>query len=218
MKVTTDACVFGAWCAQEIASEVHQQKKMLDIGTGTGLISLMIWQKCKLPIDAVEIDEQAAEQAIENVKLANAAPIQVHHSDILKFGASQYHYIVSNPPFYEDDLASPSPTRSVAHHDGGLHLNDLFRIIADKLVPDGSFFLLLPHKRVSEIDALLKTHSLFIQKKIALQHSARHPASRVLIKGTKKYAGITEMQLAIKEGEDYSATFTNLLKDYYLYL
>lgn len=218
MKVSTDACIFGAWCAEEIESENQEGKKLLDVGGGTGLLSLMISQKAPLNIDTVEIDAQAATQAKENVHAAKAPNITVHNSDILDFEPTHYNYIVSNPPFYEADLASPSTRRSVAHHGNSLCWNDLFRIVSDKLLSDGSFYLLLPYKRASEMEALLKTYSLFIEKKIAIRHSAQHAPSRLLIKGKKKYCSTTEDELTIMGGENYTSKFINLLKDYYLTL
>jgi tRNA1Val (adenine37-N6)-methyltransferase len=218
MKVTTDACMFGAWCASEIEDEKIAKDNLLDIGTGTGLLSLMIAQKNKLKIDAVEIDNTAAEQAIENISNASFTNIKVHHSDIISFQKTGYHYIISNPPFYEDELSSPSPARSAAHHGTALLWNELFNIISNKLLPNGKFFLLLPYKRNSTIDTLLQAHDLYLEKRITVGHSADHPPSRILIKGSKQKAPLIEEAWQIKDGEGYSKTFISLLKDYYLYL
>src|SRR5688572_25058776 len=122
MKVTTDACLFGAWCATEINQD---NKRLLDIGTGTGLLSLMIAQKNKLLIDAVEIEEQAAVQAVENVK---ASPwkesVHVIHKNIRDFNSEKkYNYIISNPPFYENELSGERMEKNIAHHDAGLKMS-----------------------------------------------------------------------------------------------
>src|SRR5689334_19640143 len=118
MKVTTDACLFGAWCAQEIQCLQPVPRHLLDIGTGTGLLCLLIEQKNELPIEAVEIDPDAAQQARENVA---ASPwkhkIQIHHADILSCHPEQeFDCIVSNPPFYENELASQQDQKNLAHH------------------------------------------------------------------------------------------------------
>ena len=99
MKVTTDACLFGAWCAEEISQTTSTQ--LLDIRTGTGLLSLMIAQKNSLKIDAIEIDEEAAQQASENMVLSPwKENSNVIHEDIGAFHTGKkYDCIVSNPPF-----------------------------------------------------------------------------------------------------------------------
>jgi len=118
MKVTTDSCVFGAWVAGDMAREERKITTALDIGSGTGLLSLMIAQKNDLDIDAVEIDKEASLQSQENIA---ASPwkdrIQVENEDARQFrGVSKYDCIVSNPPFYENELTSERKTKNIAHH------------------------------------------------------------------------------------------------------
>src|SRR6476646_8018597 len=143
MKVCTDACLFGAWCAAELKSQASDQETLLDIGAGTGLLSLLIRQKNKLQIDAVEIEAAAAAQALQNVQ-ASPWPNDIHviHNDILNMGVSKsYDYIISNPPFYENELQSPNEKRNTALHSRQLTLSDLFLFIAQWLKPKGTFFL-----------------------------------------------------------------------------
>src|SRR5687768_1369738 len=105
MKVTTDSCLFGSWCAEEIRKDNKPDDALLDIGTGTGLLSLIIAQKNDCLIDAVEIDTATAEQAKENL---NASPFKekifIYNQDILKFKNRLYDVIISNPPFYEKEI------------------------------------------------------------------------------------------------------------------
>lgn len=109
MKVTTDACLFGAWVANEIINGVGQSENLLDVGTGTGLLSLMIVEKNpKLFIDAIEIDQDACKQANEN-RLGSPwhKQINIIEADARNFSsARQYDSIISNPPFYENELNS----------------------------------------------------------------------------------------------------------------
>ena len=101
MKVTTDACLFGAWAATEIEKEKWKMKTCFDIGTGTGLLSLMMTQKNNILIDAIEIDEEAAEQAKENIAASSwAAQITVIRENVANcMPAKKYDCIISNPPF-----------------------------------------------------------------------------------------------------------------------
>src|SRR5258706_15748275 len=167
MKVTTDACLFGAWAASKARErELTVQKRILDIGAGTGLLSLMIAQQCDVQVDAIEIDKAAAEQASENV---NSSPwkekIRVMQGDIksiAKGPMSCYDIVVCNPPFYENELTSPSHEKNIAHHSKELSLPEVLQAIHDSLVREGQFFLLLPFKRMTEAELLLENFNLLI--------------------------------------------------------
>lgn len=220
MKVTTDACLFGGWCAEEINKSNLESCSLLDIGTGTGLLSLMIAQKNKCIIDAVEIDESAAQQAIEN---SEASPwkerISVHQKNILEHTDKQYSVIVCNPPFYEKELKSTNEKKNEAHHDSSLKLIELFSYLNSRLLGDGNFYLLLPYKRIKEAEKLLQKEGLLIEKKIIVATSPNHKPFRVMIKGGQRKTIKDEVHLYITNSEQqYSEEFVELLKDYYLYL
>lgn len=220
MKVTTDSCLFGSWCAEEIRKGNKSNNTLLDIGTGTGLLSLMIAQKNNCLIDAVEIDTATAEQAKENI---NASPfkekISVYNQDILKFEEQLYNSIISNPPFYEKEIESPNEKRNEAHHGTSLKFSDLVLYINQQLVPGGNFYLLLPFKRIKEMEKVLMEMGLYIEKKIVVAPSTLHPPFRVMIKGTNTTASFEENFLSItNEQGTYTKEFVKLLQDYYLYL
>lgn len=233
MKVTTDGCLFGAWIAKEPGvnsqepgegTENLQSKKILDIGTGTGLLSLMIAQQSKANIDAIEIDREAYEQAKENTAGSPwADSINVMHGDIRKFQTSQqYDIIISNPPFYENELKSNSGKKNKAHHDEALLLNDLLTIIKENLNPKGKFYLLLPYKRNIEIESIIAKNNLVITRKTLVKQSTQHNYFRILLSGThseNKREPLITNEIAIRDNEEkYTAEFIDLLKDYYLHL
>ncbi|HUC82458.1 MAG TPA: methyltransferase [Flavisolibacter sp.] len=221
MKVTTDGCLFGAWCAEEIKKGKKKIENALDVGTGTGLLSLMVAQKNEVEIDAVEIDAEAVGQAKENIA---ASPwkdqVSITNADVLLWkNTKQYDCILSNPPFYQNELRSDKAEKNTAHHDTGLTLDQLFVFIKNSLQPDGIFFLLLPAKREEEVEQLLNNQGLFINKKIVVRQTTQHQPFRLIIKGGKMKAATVVEEMAIK-GEDnqYTPEFIALLKDYYLYL
>lgn len=219
MKVTTDACLFGAWCAEEIKKSVFGNCSLLDIGTGTGLISLMIAQKNNCLSDAVEIDRSAAQQAVENIKASPwKGTIQVCQKNILEHTDKKYSVIVSNPPFYENELQSANKKKNEAHHDSGLKLTGLFSYLKKQLSTDGHFYLLLPYKRIAEAEKLLSRESLFIEKKVIVSTSLTNKPFRIMIKGKHQAAIKEETHFYIKDEQQYSNEFVQLLKDYYLYL
>ena len=219
MKVTTDACLFGAWIAKHLGNP-KPALKALDIGTGTGLLSLMIVQKHCFSVDAIEIEPEASEQARENIAASPyASNIQVHHSDIMQWVQSPYDIIFSNPPFYENELKSPLSNKNIAHHNDSLTLDVLLKVIEEKLKESGNFYLLLPYKREKESIALIASFHLFVHRKVLVYPSAQHMPIRILLKGGKQDLPMIEESLFIRERDgNYTETFTELLKDYYLYL
>ncbi len=223
MKVTTDACLFGAWAAADLQN--LQPARILDIGTGTGLLALMAAQACPAAqIDAVEIEAGAAQQALGNIHASPwAHHIRVQHTDILHaaFG-SKFDAIICNPPFYENELASPDAGRNMAHHAGGLLLAELMPLIAANLKDTGHAYLLLPAKRKAEIPGLLQSAGLAVDRWITVKQTEKHAAFRILIRcghiqGTKKAPDEQEIVIADADG-NYTADFSTLLKEYYLYL
>lgn len=225
MKVSTDACIFGAAVAESSADiglqDTSTIKNYLDIGTGTGLLSLMVAQKTTAIIDAVEIDKAACEQASENFK---ASPfkgrLSIYHTDILDFkSCKKYEVIFSNPPFYEGDLLSPDKQINAAKHDTALTLQQLLMVAASLLKSDGVFAVLLSYHRVNECIEKAIGHGLYLQEKILVRHSVKHAYFRGILFFVKQPVAAVTKELVIKNEEGiYTTGFTALLKDYYLHL
>jgi tRNA1Val (adenine37-N6)-methyltransferase len=221
MKVTTDACLFGAWTAEEVKRQMSDVRRVLDIGTGTGLLSLMMAQKANVSIDAIEIDPDAFVQAKENVSAsAWKDRVAIYRADAAQFKfSSKYDIIISNPPFYENELKSGDAKKNLAHHEG-LSMQQLLKLIRENLSPPGSFFLLLPYKRTEEVEKMIDTTGLSIVQKISVRQSLRHDFFRTMIHGTHKNdkEEITAEISIWDEQQQYTSEFIELLKDYYLYL
>ncbi|MFM8710080.1 MAG: tRNA1(Val) (adenine(37)-N6)-methyltransferase [Sphingomonadales bacterium] len=243
MKVSTDACLFGAWVSsfiqQQITTPISHADglcRMADVGTGTGLLSLMIHQKnpyCST--EALEIDPQAAEQARQNILKAGASEqLKVIRADATTFlPASPYHIIVSNPPFYQDDLKANAPKRNWAFHDDTLTLAQLLSFITRHLHSHGYFFLLLPTRREPAATEMMHLAALSIVEKISVKSTPEHPPHRLLLAGRRKESSSHPRELRangisepthVKEicmtnpNGSYSSRFTELMKDYYLTL
>ena len=226
MKVTTDACLFGAWVAEEVKSQESRvgSQQSLDIGTGTGLLSLMLAQKNQdALITGVEIDEDAEKQAKENI---NTSPwkdrINVLEGDVKDHNfPEKFDLIISNPPFYENEIRSATDSKNVAHHSQSLTLKELLTIIKENLSLTGSFFLLLPYKRNDEIKKLFNDHQVHISKMILVRQSVKHDYFRIFIKGSlsaeEKETEFDELSIW-DDKQQYTNEFVMLLKDYYLHL
>lgn len=218
MKVCTDACLFGALAADRNRHAAN----CLDIGTGTGLLSLMIAQKNNdVKIDAVEIHAAAAEQAFENITASPwAKNIHVHHTDILNFNSGKiYEHIIANPPFFEDDLQSPDAAKNNAKHDTSLNLAQLLDLVAYNLNKDGVFSVLLPYHRVDHfIEEAIKA-GLYLNSQVLVKQTVNHDFFRGILFFTKKEIIPQLSELIIKDStHNYTPEFTAALKDYYLFL
>lgn len=225
MKVTTDACLFGAWVAEEINNEKLIINNCLDIGTGTGLLALMLAQKNQQAlITGIEIEKDAAIQAKEN---SNDSPWK-DRIDVIEGDVKDYRFpekldlIISNPPFYENEIRSVADSKNIAHHSQRLTLKELLVTIKDNLTTAGSFFLLLPYKRNEEIKNLFRDQQLHIDEMLFVRQSVHHDYFRIMIKGSlsREENGETEFnEMSIwNEEQQYTDEFVRLLKDYYLYL
>jgi tRNA1Val (adenine37-N6)-methyltransferase len=231
MKVTTDACLLGAWASDHLQQhftvnpvEPARAPRLADVGTGTGLLAMMIHQKNpSFYIDGLEIDPQAAQQALHNVEQAGfQQQIQIHTVDVTSFDpAEPYDIIISNPPFYQDDLKAMEQKRNWAFHDDTLTLAALFRFISAHLSATGKFFLLLPCRREQEVQALLHSHDLCLVEKTAVKTAPHSLAHRLLLAGKRGKASTYPLEKEICIGGEtgsYSNRFRELLTDYYLTL
>lgn len=222
MKVCTDSCLFGAWIADWLQKNEPYTQSILDVGTGTSLLSLMIAQKLpSATIDAVEIESLCFEQAAINISQSPwKERIQLYHCDINAFApAKQYDFIISNPPFYESDLASADVAKKIAHHNAGLTLQALLAVVKIHLKENGYFAVLLPYHRSSWFESIAVEEDFFVIRKVHVKQSIQHPFFRTFLLLSKERATNYEEEIAIKDSDKaYTPAFVSLLKDYYLYL
>lgn len=218
MKVCTDACLFGSI----IASDEGQYKSVIDIGSGTGLLSLMYAQKNPASIiQAVEIDPAAAEQALENFKASKWKDrIDIINEDVSRIVfAEKYDLVISNPPFYEDDLQSDNPHKNAAKHNTTLDLKRLLIIGSEILNENGKLAVLIPGHRIDFFENEAVSNGFHLCRKLLIRQSPAHAVFRGILffKKEKSDPLVTEMSIRRTDGH-YTAEFVSLLKDYYLYL
>ena len=227
MKVTTDACLFGGWVAENARYLNVSSKPLhaLDIGTGTGLLSLFIAQKVNASIDAIEIDSAAVSQAAGNFAASNwSERLRVIAGDAITYAFErEYDLIFSNPPFYENDLRSPDAAINYARHDTALTLTDLAAVVSRLLKQEGHFAVLLPYHRHSQFVQEAAREHLLPVKYLFVKPTPKHQYTRVmqLYKKTSHQSGeeLVSGELIIKEvHHSYSPAFISYLEDYYLSL
>jgi tRNA1Val (adenine37-N6)-methyltransferase len=222
MKVCTDSCLFGATVVQFIQEQKFEVKKVLDIGTGTGLLSLMLAQKFPIKIDAIEIDEAAYYQAKQNVAdVTFQNQIQVLHQDILNFNEeNKYDFIITNPPFFENQLKASQVGRNVAMHATSLSYIQLIQSIKKHLSANGIAAILLPYNAADYFEKLLEAKKLFLLQSISISHNPTKAYFRkIYFVSNIEVEKILTNGISIQDTTgNYTKAFTTLLKDYYLNL
>ena len=221
MKVCTDACLLGAWVANKIENKDIVPQNILDIGCGTGLLSLMLAQKTNAIIDAVEIDENAFVQTTENTAISKwKNQINVFNEDIVRYtSAKKYDVIICNPPFFNNQLKSNNDDRNIAMHATQLSFVALAKAVKNNLSENGKAALLLPHNIVNEFMAIMENEQLYLNEQLNISHSTVHPFFRSVLLFRFIKQKQTQNTISIKDSNnEYSAEFKILLKDYYLYL
>lgn len=219
MRVCTDACIQGAYTASQLAGRPYA--RMLDIGAGTGLLSLMLAQQHDASIDALELDDNAYTQADENFKASPwANRLHVLHQDARNFHAPlPYDVIITNPPFYEQALKSGHAARDAAMHATTLSFEALTEAIDRNLSGSGICSVLLPYSEFEKFRTLAAKKGLALKKRLDVQQSPRHGFFRTVGLFTREAAATIHDSLLIYDGDNkYTPAFTALLKDYYLYL
>ena len=222
MKVCTDACLFGAWTANCIINNELPCSNILDIGAGTGLLSLILAQQLNNSnIQAVEIDTAAARQAGENFADSPwSERLRIFNTSIQSFSsAQQYDFIIINPPFFQNDLASPNTQRNVALHSHQLSLEELIAAIQVHLSAHGHFAVLLPYHRTQLFETLALSAGFYLHEKTLVRQTPAHTFFRSMLLVGRAQKEVKQTTIVIKDGSgNYTEAFISLLKDYYLYL
>ncbi len=218
MKVCTDACILGAWFALKKPSA----SSILDIGSGTGLLMLMLAQKINTTIHGVEIDLSSFKQLQENTQQSKwSNRLQVFEGDARFFlFTTIYDFIICNPPFFENDLVSLKEEDQVAKHSKQLTLEELIIVIEKNLSENGSFGILLPYHRVTYFNELAASKKFYPTEIVLVKQTPKHNYFRAIITYSRNSSIIIkETELTIKQEDGiYSNSFIDLLKDYYLKL
>jgi tRNA1Val (adenine37-N6)-methyltransferase len=169
----------------------------------------------------VEIDAMAFEQAKQNIAASPwNATIMIHHTDIVNFfPGKKYDHIICNPPFFEADLLSADKKKNAAKHDTALTLTELLKTIDRLLSANGIFAVLLPFHRSEYFKAAAGNLNFYLAKEINVKQTARHNYFRAILIFSRTSTVVVPEEITIKEEDgNYTAAFTALLKDYYLYL
>ncbi len=216
MKVGTDGTLLGAW-----AHAPEGRCRILDIGTGTGLIALMMAQRYpQAEVFGVDIVAEACGQAEENV---NNSPfknrVHIVNSDIMDFRSKElFDAIVSNPPFFINSLICPDNNRTIARHSESLNYKDLFKHACRLLNNDGKCSLVVPVESMANIESEVALSGLFLSRKCAIKTTPKKNPKRVLLEFQRYPSDNIELSEEVLETSPNvrSEWYSNLTKDFYL--
>lgn len=218
MKVGTDGVLLGAWV------KLGKVRRVLDVGTGTGLVALMLSQRSEgfISIDAIDIDEDAVLQTLENVERASFRNVKAIHSSLQDYVEKcdvKYDMIVSNPPYFSSSLHSPDGQRTLARHTNSLPMVEFMNISARLLSSDGYLSLIFPYAEKDLLIDLAENAGLFVSRITNVYPMPHLNAKRVLLEFSKMKQDTEIADLIIeKERHIYTDDFTELVKDFYLKL
>lgn len=214
MKVGTDGILLGAW------ANIDGARRILDIGTGSGLVALMLAQRSSADVNimGLELDEAAAAQAADNVQ-ASPWPqkVAIQQGALQQYIAPEFDLIVSNPPYYSHGQDFADAARAQARHTGSLTLAELFHHSQRLLTANGSLMLVLPSQALDEALAQASAYDFYIAEQRAVITKQGKPAGRFLLHFSRvkcctvSYSLIINTELGV-----YSESYVSLVSPFYL--
>jgi len=214
MKVGTDAVLLGSWV------DTRGAKRILDIGTGTGVIAMMLAQKSSAGIDAIDIDLNACKQAKENaIECAWSDRISIHNVSFQEFSASarkKYDLIVSNPPYFSDAPKPHTVERIQSRHTDLLPFNDLAAGVKKIISPEGKFCVVMPCREGKNFMDIALRYGLFSNKILRVK-TVHDKEKRILLELSLQMKPIIEEEITIQNGErTFSKEYAELTREFFL--
>jgi tRNA1Val (adenine37-N6)-methyltransferase len=215
-KVGTDGVLLGAW-----VRVLSTDRFLLDVGTGSGLIALMLAQRSDSGshIDAVDVGEAEVQQAIDNVTRSPwPEKITLWNTSLQEFSSpGRYDLIVSNPPFFVNSLQPPEIRRSSARHAHSLPFDELLQNVVRLLAPGGRFGVILPYQEALDFTERALLHQLFPSRITSFRARKNKPVERILSEFCFEKKNVESSELVLyEEGSTWSESYKSLTRDFYL--
>lgn len=217
MKIGTDSVLLGAWTPID-----HNPSSILDIGAGTGVLSLMLAQRCEaMIIDALEIDDDAYEQCVENFENSPWSDrLFCYHASLEEFVAEiedTYDLIVCNPPFYANHYKTDDTQRDLARFQDAMPFDHLLESVSKLLSKNGRFSVIIPYQEEEKFTDLAETYGLYPNEFLRIKGTVTTKIVRSLMSFSFNQSAIKTNELIIETGRhQYTQEYVNLTKDFYL--
>ncbi len=218
MKVGTDGVLIGAW------AECNNAKRILDVGTGTGLIAIMLAQRnSNALIDAVEIDDKACSDAKLNISNCPWSKriklINTNFIDFCKVSSRNYDLIVSNPPFFVNSLKNKDSAKAIARHNHSLSFDELSKGVANIISLSGVFCVIIPYDNKIDFINQAKNNGLFVNKIMEILPTPSKKPKRIMLQFSLFEKNAEYDSLIVEEfgRHKYSQDYINLTKSFYLF-
>lgn len=212
-KVGTDSILLGSWI------KAKSPKSILDIGAGSGLLSLMLAQKYpQAKITCIEIDEKAARQCQENIDNSTFEnPFEVIRGDFLKHEfVEKFDLIISNPPYFDEGVKSIVKSRKTARHDDFLPFDEFIKKSLVLLEDEGAFYMILPAEKIEKLERVLNSEPYNLSKCCFVSSFENQTSKLVLIKVSAREKTSNETLIIYEEKNVYTQAFKEMTSEYYL--
>ncbi len=214
-KVGTDGVLLGAY------ADISDAKYILDIGTGTGLIALMLAQRSNAEIIAIEPDSDSFEQASRNIENSKwGKRIKIYNIDMQNYdsGTRRFDLIVTNPPFFTDSLKNPDPVKAASRHNDTLTNVELLKGVSRLLSDEGRFQIILPYAEGNIFIAEAQEYGFYCNNILKIKPLPISEIRRLILTFSRKRQKIKEKFLTIEHGKrhEFTEDYINLTKDFYL--
>lgn len=213
MKVSTDGILLGAW------ADLNGAKTLLDIGTGTGLLALMCKQRAPhLKVSAVEVDEAAYQQAVQNCQQSPWPDISIYHQPIQQFeAAGLFDCVIANPPYFNHSLKGDNAARNTARHTDGLSFAELLGAFRHLSHQHSRFNLILPTTEAQLFITLAQQQGLYLNRHCQVQAMPNKPFTRSLMTFSYEQSEISTTKLCIRANDNsYTTEYQALCRAFYL--
>lgn len=214
-KVGTDGVLLGAY------ADITGAGKILDIGSGTGLIAIMLAQRCNAAIVAIEPDYESYLQTCDNVKICKwSSRIKVIHTDLQNYspGEAKFDMVATNPPYFSDSLKNPDYRKSAARHNDSLTSVDLLDGVSKLLSAEGHLELIMPYVEGNVFIAEAQEYGFYCNKILKIRPLATSEIKRLILSFSRHKEKVSEKFLTIEQGRrhEFTEEYINLTKDFYL--
>jgi len=216
-KVGTDGVLLGAWV------DIEQVRKVLDIGTGTGLIALMLAQRSDAEINAIDIDETSVLQAAENISNSPWGDrIRLFHTSFQDFvydKPDKYDLIITNPPYFANSYKSPGHARNLSRHHISLSFHELLKGVTEVLDTTGIFALILPVSEGEKLLRMVNSYDLFLKRRTDVIPVAGKEVNRYLMEFTnEKQVATYKNELIIQDriSREFTEEYKEITRDFYI--